>query len=166
MPSQEMAVPNNQLTFRHSESDESICQSRTRELVCERSRSDLSITCIDQLDQRLPSRTVLNWWVAWVDTQERLFWWDASRWSILNLIEPKSLLIWNVRFQGEQMGSILKLTRPTTAKNPIVFTCRWPRRPTDANVVDKTLPGWILGTRNICCYACPINKECRSWERW
>ena len=78
------------------------------------------------------------------------------------MIEPKCLLIRNICFHGDYMGSILKLTRTTATKNPIVFTCRRRKGPTDAGIVDKTLPGWILGSRSICCYACPVNKDSRS----
>ena len=70
------------------------------------------------------------------------------------------------------MGSVLKLGRrgrATATKGPVVLsTIRWREKPSDNVIVDKTLPGWILGPRSICyrsiCY-CTVNNDCRSWKQ-
>ena len=67
------------------------------------------------------------------------------------MIEPESLLIRNIYFHGEQMGSILKLAQPTSTKISVIFTCQWRRIPTDAGIIDKILPAqpYILVVLNL-----------------
>ena len=93
--------------------------------------SDFSVGCVptelritDRFVGELPSRTILNGWVAWIDSEKWLIYWNASGWSILNMIKPKSLLVRNVQVcsYDEQMGSILKLaTRPPCHKGSSCF---------------------------------------------
>lgn len=84
---------------------------------------------------------------------------------VLKVIEPKGLLIYNIYLHAECMESIWKLSSGST-KDPVAVTCNWCSIRNDGpigniRIVNKTLPGWIIGGPIAFKWAItPINSDC------
>ena len=149
-------------------------QLRTSELEFKPCLRDLSITGfpieLKIISKHSPctGRTFHDWRVGWLDTQDWLILWGIIIWiKVLNVIEPKGLLIYNPHLHVECMESFWKLLiEASRTKGPVgVTACNWRRKRIDEGnrIVDRTLPGWKLGGPIAFIWAItPVNSD--SWS--